>query len=638
MNAVIYARFSSHSQREQSIEGQLKTCYKFAADNGYTVIGEYIDRAQSGTNDNRAEFQRMIADSDKHTFNAVIVYQLDRFARNRYDSAINKAKLKKNGVRVVSARENITDDASGILVEGILESMAEYYSAELSQKIHRGMSLNAQKCLSNGSNPGLGFKVAPDHTFYVDEDEAVIVREIFERYGKGETVTDIIKDLNARQIKTSLGRDFNKNSLHRLLRNKRYIGTYLYKGEETPGGMPRIVNNEVFERVQSILDKNKAAPARSRGKEEYLLTTKLFCGYCHEMMTGYGGTGKSGKAYLYYACKNAKKHLCQKKVVDKKRIEDMVVATCRQMLTDSNIQRIAEAIEAVFKSEFDSSAMKRIKSAIQEADTAIENLWQALEKGQSVDTIMERINKRQEEKAELEAQLAIEAKKERIISAQEVTHFLSVLQKSNFDDPLNRRAVINIFLNKIYLYDDKFRLVLNGSGQPVEIDDIMLDEIDDYFDSQISDSAECSSMVADAPPGGIRTPGLWNRNRIRGLPLEITGGRLIPRKVLYSCGFRRFSACVFRVVRSPPEKRVFQKVLEKILEVFARGSPSLLLSHFPINKRFEPFHNGFHHTGIAEQLDKESVVLFIPLGGKVFELLLKFQPEHRLVVVFGKAH
>ena len=96
--------------------------------------------------------------------------------------------------------------------------------------------------------------------------------------------------------------------------------------------------------------------------------------------------------------------------------------------------------------------------------------------------------------------MAIEAKKERIISAQEVTQFLSVLQKSNFDDPLNRRAVINIFLNKIYLYDDKFRLVLNGSGQPVEIDDIMLDEIDDYFDSQISDSAECSSMVADAPP------------------------------------------------------------------------------------------------------------------------------------------
>lgn len=160
MTAVIYARFSSHSQTEQSIEGQLKVCYEYAAANNITIVGEYIDRAQSGTSDNRLEFQRMIADSDRRTFDAVLVYQLDRFARNRYDSAINKSKLKKNGVRVISAKGNITDDASGILVEGVLESMAEYYSAELSQKIHRGMAINAEKCLSNGSNPGLGFKLS----------------------------------------------------------------------------------------------------------------------------------------------------------------------------------------------------------------------------------------------------------------------------------------------------------------------------------------------------------------------------------------------------------------------------------------------------------------------------------------------
>lgn len=135
MKVVIYARFSSHSQTEQSIEGQLKVCYDYAKSNNYTVIGEYIDRAQSGKFDNRLEFQKMISDSDKHNFGGVLVYQLDRFARNRYDSAIYKAKLKKNGVRVLSAKENITDDASGILVEGVLESMAEYYSAELSQKI-----------------------------------------------------------------------------------------------------------------------------------------------------------------------------------------------------------------------------------------------------------------------------------------------------------------------------------------------------------------------------------------------------------------------------------------------------------------------------------------------------------------------
>lgn len=236
MKLVIYARYSSHSQTEQSIEGQLQTCYEYAKNNGYTVIGEYIDRAQSGTTDNRIEFQRMIADSDRHTFDGVLVYQLDRFARNRFDSAVNKAKLKKNGVRVLSARENITDDASGILVEGILESMAEYYSAELSQKIRRGMDINAEKCLSNGSNPGLGYSVDSERRFHVNPETAPIVREIFEQYASGKTVTEIITDLNVRQIKTSLGKAFNKNSLHRLLRNKRYIGIISTKIPKLPVG------------------------------------------------------------------------------------------------------------------------------------------------------------------------------------------------------------------------------------------------------------------------------------------------------------------------------------------------------------------------------------------------------------------
>ena len=186
---------------------------------------------------------RSISDSDRHTFEGVLVYQLDRFARNRYDSAINKAKLKKNGVRVLSAKENIADDASGILVEGVLESMAEYYSVELSQKIHRGMAINAEKCLSNGSNPGLGFKVDAERRFYVDEEEAAIVREIYERYASGETKAEIIRDLKRRRVKTSLGKEFSPNSLSHLLSNKRYIGVYLYKGKETPGGMPRILDD-----------------------------------------------------------------------------------------------------------------------------------------------------------------------------------------------------------------------------------------------------------------------------------------------------------------------------------------------------------------------------------------------------------
>ena len=500
MNVVIYARYSSHSQTEQSIEGQLQTCYEYARSHNYIVIGEYIDRAQSGTTDSRAEFQRMIADSDKHTFEGVLVYQLDRFARNRYDSAINKAKLKKNGVRVISARENISDDASGILVEGVLESMAEYYSAELSQKIRRGMEINAQKCLANGSNPGLGYKVDSERRYYVDEEEAKIVREIFERYASGETVADIVQDLNQRKLTTSLGRPFNKNSLHRMLNNKRYIGYYLYKGQETPGGMPRIIEDELFERVQHILSHNKQAPARSRGKEEYLLTTKLFCGYCREMMTGYGGTGKSGKAYHYYACNNFKRRKCKKKVVRKEKIEDRVVLECRKLLTDRNIERIAAAVAAACKADRDTTSVKRIKAAIQEADTAMENLWKALESGQAADMITQRIEKRQREKEELEAQLAVEMGKQVTLTVPQIRAYLYSLKKGDINDENTKRGIINIFLRAVYLYDDRFTLILNGSEKPVTIDDALLDEIEEEFASARPGCSQCSPLVASAPP------------------------------------------------------------------------------------------------------------------------------------------
>lgn len=500
MNIVIYARFSSHSQTEQSIEGQLKVCYEYAKNNGYTVIGEYIDRAQSGTTDNRLEFQHMIADSEKHTFEGVLVYQLDRFARNRYDSAINKSKLKKNGVRVISAKENISDDPSGILVEGVLESMAEYYSAELSQKIHRGMAINAEKCLSNGSNPGLGFKVDSHRRFYVDESEAAIVREIYQRYAAGETKAEIIRDLQRRKIKTSLGKDFRPNSLSHLLSNKRYIGIYLYNGQETPGGMPRILDDDLFYRVQTLLHKNKAAPARAHGEGEYLLTTKLFCGYCKEMMVGYGGTGKSGRQYHYYNCKNARKKKCQKKIVSKQYIEDRVVAECLKLLTDENIAFIAKIVAEECNKSPDNTSVKALKKAIQEADTAIENLWRGIEQGQSVEMLTQRINQRKVEKAELEEQLAIEQNKKVCLTEPQIHAFLDYVCDMPADDTNKRRAIINIFVHSIYLYDDYFTLIINASKKPLNIDNIPLKDIEAAFSGDTYSSVQCSSMKPSAPP------------------------------------------------------------------------------------------------------------------------------------------
>ena len=511
MNVVIYARFSSHSQTEQSIEGQLKVCYEYARAHGHVIVGEYIDRAQSGTNDNRQEFQKMIQDSERHTFQGVLVYQLDRFAKNRYDSAINKAKLKKNGVRVLSAKENITEDASGILIEGVLESMAEYYSVELAQKINRGMEINAQKCLSTGSNPGLGYIVNKDRSFSVDPSAAAIVIEIFERYAAHETAADIIRDLNARKLTTSLGKPFNKNSLHRLLRNKRYIGIYMYKGNETPGGMPRIVSDELFYRVQKILGDNKAAPARARGKEEYFLTTKLFCGHCNEMMTGFGGTSKHGVRYHYYKCNGAKKKTCSKKPISKELIEEAVVNVCMDLLTEERIKIIADKILDACKRDGDLLSIKRLQMAIKETDAAIENLWVALEKGQSVEIITERINKRENEKKGLLKQLAIEKRKKIGYDYSQVMAFLNYLRDLPGDNEMKKRSLINIFVNAVYLYDDHFNLILNSGHLSVSVGNIPFSTIEKVLNSSVSSkfigvlkTFPCSPFGTPAPPAASR--------------------------------------------------------------------------------------------------------------------------------------
>ena len=477
MRVVIYARFSSHSQSEQSIEGQLKVCYEYAKAHDYIVIGEYIDRAQSAKTTQRIEFQKMISDSDKHIFDGVLVYQLDRFARNRIDSAIYKSRLKKNGVKVISAKENISDDASGVLMEGVLESMAEYYSAELSQKIRRGMNINASKCLSTGSNPGLGYKVDKDRKFYVDEDEAKIVKEISERYARGETKNEIVDDLQRRHIKTSKGNAFSKNSLNHILSNKRYIGYYLYKDQETKDGMPRILDDDLFYKVQDRMNKNKNAKAHNRAKEEYILTTKLFCGHCKEMMIGYGGTGKLGKTYRYYICKKARKKECDKKVINKDYIENLVVKECLKLLDKESISYIAQRITQECSNTKESYIIKDLKKKLKDIDIAINNLFKAIESGTATELILNRLNDRQSEKDEIEKQLVIEESKKISLSEDQIYAFLRHISSKQIDDLNKKRSLINIFVHSVYLYDDHFNIILNGSNKQLSINDIPIKSI-----------------------------------------------------------------------------------------------------------------------------------------------------------------
>ena len=262
MKAVIYARYSSDNQREESIEGQLRECTAFAEKNGITILRHYIDRAFSAKTDNRPEFQNMIKDSGKKLFDMIIVWKLDRFARNRYDSARYKATLKKNGVKVVSATEVISEGAEGIILESVLEGYAEYYSADLSEKVIRGMTDNALKCKFNGGTLPIGYVIDSDQHFQIDPLTAPFILEAFKRYDTGSTMTQIRDWLNEQGVRNTRGQEMTYNSIQHMLNNRRYIGEFKYRDVVVPDGIPAIVPPDLFDRVQDKLAKNKKAPAR----------------------------------------------------------------------------------------------------------------------------------------------------------------------------------------------------------------------------------------------------------------------------------------------------------------------------------------------------------------------------------------
>ena len=463
MNVVIYARYSSYNQTEQSIEGQIAVCTEYAKKNNYTIVGEFIDRALTGTNDNRPQFRKMIEESNKKYFQGVLVYQLDRFARNRYDSAINKNILKKNGVRVFSAKENIAEDASGILMESVLEGMAEYYSAELSQKVKRGMQINAEKCLCNGGKTPLGYKIE-NKKYIINEEEAGIVKKIFEMYNNGHIMTDIVTYMNERNIKTSYGNKFNKSSIRKILLNKKYIGIYTYGDIEVKNGIPRIIDDKTFNEVQKKMLKNKQAPARNKAKTEYLLTTKLFCGNCKEMMTGTSGTSSTKRMHYYYTCNGRKKHICNRKNIQKELIEDIVVEQARNMLTDKDIEKISNEVVKVAEKEKNSNNLKILEKALKENERQKTNLLESL-KICEIDSvrksIFEELEKMEEEHKRIENNILLEKSSHLDITVTEVKYFLTKMREGDVNDIRYRKLLINVLINKVYVYDDNLTIIFN---------------------------------------------------------------------------------------------------------------------------------------------------------------------------------
>lgn len=462
MKAVIYARYSSDNQREESIEGQIRECTAFAEKNGITILRHYIDRAVSAKTDNRPEFQNMIKDSGKRLFDMVIVWKLDRFARNRYDSARYKAGLKKNGVKVVSATEIISEGAEGIILESVLEGYAEYYSADLSEKVIRGMTDNALKCKFNGGTKPVGYVIDEEQHFQLDPLTSPFVLEAFKRYDEGATMTEIRDWLNDQGVKNTRGQPMSYNSVEHLLKNRRYIGEFRYRETVVPDGIPAIVPQDLFDRVQEKLAKNKKAPARHKAEDDYLLTTKLFCGYCGAYLCGESGTSRTGVVHHYYKCVSVKKKRtdCHKKSVRKEWIEDLVVnETMKMVMDDKAIEAIVSMLMAL--QEQDNVSLPLYEKQLAEADNAIQNLLNAIQQGILTKSTKGRLEELEAVKEELETKIACEKLAKPKVSAEFMTFWLHRFRKLDVRQKSHRKMLIDTFINAIFLYDDKMVITFN---------------------------------------------------------------------------------------------------------------------------------------------------------------------------------
>lgn len=263
--AVIYARYSTgHEQKEESIEGQIRECTAFAKANDLQIVEIYADRRQSGRTDNREAFQQMLSDSKKKLFSYVIVWKIDRFGRNREDIAKNKALLRLNGVKLLSAKEAIPEGPEGIILEAVLEGLAEYYSANLSQNIKRGMSEAVMKGKYAGSSAVLGYYVDDNNYFQINPAEADAVRKAFEMFNSGKSYTQIAEYLNGSGFKTSRGAAFNCNTVKAMLKNRKYIGEYIWANIKAE--IPQVIDKDLFDKVQKGME-NKTIKSRRCGNE-----------------------------------------------------------------------------------------------------------------------------------------------------------------------------------------------------------------------------------------------------------------------------------------------------------------------------------------------------------------------------------
>ena len=462
--AVAYARYSSAGQRDVSIEQQLADIRSFAQREGYTIVHEYADHARSGFKDvsARTQFQSMISSAESGGFDTIIAWKVDRFGRNREDSAIYKGKLRRFGVRVLYAMEPIPEGSAGVLLEGMLEATAEWYSRQLSENVTRGMTDNAYKCLYNGTRI-LGYTRGPDGRYAIQPDEAATVRHIFDLYRSGWSAARICRQLNDQGIRTSRGKPFMPESLLRIISNERYTGIYIWGDIRVPDGMPAIIERSVFEEAQRM--KGKTARHVEQGAVDYLLTGKAFCGLCGAAMIGDSGTSKNGTRHYYYTCQAHKARKgCSKKSVSKDYLESAVVDfVLDHVLSDEQIEKTADAVMKVQAEELSHSPLASMEAEWKEILTQIDNINNAIAHGVWNSSTSAHLKELEDQAEDLRVSVeTLRYSQAQLLDRDRVLFFLHLFTKGDRNDPLLRRHIIETFVNAVYVFDDHLDLVTNN--------------------------------------------------------------------------------------------------------------------------------------------------------------------------------
>lgn len=341
----------------------------------------------------------------------------------------------------------------------MLEGYAEYYSADLFEKVIRGRTENALKCKFNGGTLPIGYIIDEEQHFQIDPLTAPFVLEAFQKYDAGATMKELRDWLNEHGVRNKLGKPLNFNSIQHMLNNRRYIGEYKYRDIIIPDGIPAIVPDDLFDRVQKKLAQNKKAPARHKAEDDYLLTTKLFCGYCGAYLCGESGKSRNGTIHHYYKCVSVKKKRtdCKKKAVRKQWLEDLVVNEVMKVLLDDT------AIEAIVSMVMDlqdreNTNLPLYQQQLRETETGIRNLLNAIQQGILTKSTKTRLEELEASKEDLEIKIANEQMAKPKVSPEFVTFWLHKFRKLDVRQQSHRKMLIDAFVNAIYLYDDKLVL------------------------------------------------------------------------------------------------------------------------------------------------------------------------------------